>query len=115
MGLIEAIDQLAAANSSVRGVIFCDEQGERVSQVLLDAQMEVYDLDVIGATYAQILWDLSKYDPQGQLRLVTDDHVTYLQLVRDGYYLVVMVGRDGLDGRIRSHLKKAARHISADM
>jgi hypothetical protein len=87
----------ALHDASVRGAIFCDEEGERVEAVLNDPELETFDLDLHGASYAGVVQGIERQYPAARLRIKTEGMTTWLQLVRDGYYVVVLTRGTGLD------------------
>ena len=80
----------ARHKSVVRGVIFCDEEGERVEGLVCDPALDPFDLDIAGASYATLIPLMAEQGTSSLVRITFVDGVTWLQLLQDGYYVLVL-------------------------
>jgi hypothetical protein len=103
---------LLASAPIARGAVFCDFEGERVEAVVRDPELDPYELDLAGATYARAVEQLTAGD-EAQLRVVHENAVVWVQPVRDGYYVVLLARRCGADGFLRGPLRDAGDALRA--
>jgi hypothetical protein len=99
----------------VRGAVFCDELGERVERWAEPGAIDLYELDVAGASFAPIV---AQHLPKGvasRLRVVVDDGVVWLGALANGYYLVVLARRSPQEARLRRALDDALGALIAHM
>ena len=103
----------------VRGVVFCDELGERVERWAHDGEIDPFELDVAGASFApiaaQIVPTLAPSHTHTSMRMVVDDGVVWLGTLASGYYVVVLGRRAPGDVVIVRALADALGAIEANM
>jgi hypothetical protein len=98
----------------VRGAVFCDEEGERVEALLNDPELDPYELDLAGASYATVLPLLST-SSGARMRVLHADQVVWLQVIRDGYFVVVLTRRTGHSVTLTPVLDEVAHALEALM
>lgn len=98
-------------DSLVRGAVFCDEEGERVEAIVNDPDLDSFELDVAGASYAPVVHLLGDTADGARLRVVHEDGVVWLEVLQNRYYLLVLVVRDGLDIRVVPRLEEACHAL----
>ena len=107
---------LATSQASlVRGVVFCDELGERVERWTDDDTLDLYELDIAGASFAPIVAQLLPHGVGSRMRVVVDSGVVWLIALPSGYYLVVLVRRATTEGVFTRALDDAAGALQAHM
>jgi len=100
----------------IRGAIFCDEEGERVERVCPDSSLDEFDLDIAGASFASLLPYLTGQDAESSIRVAFEDDAYWVQLLVDGYFLLVIAQRgDGRDYALRQDLHDVGASIIAHM
>lgn len=114
MAFREVLESLLACTPLARGVVFCDFEGERVEAVLADPELDPYELDLAGASYAGAVEHLSSREG-AQIRVLHERGVVWVQPVCDGYYMVLLVQRTGVDGWLRGPLRAAGEALRALM
>lgn len=105
---------LVARSPLARGAVFCDFEGERVEAVLADPALDPFELDLAGASYAGAVEQLSSSE-DAQIRVLHERGVIWVQPVCDGYYVVLLVARGGVDGWLRGPLRDAGEALRALM
>lgn len=108
------LEGLIASAPISRGAVFCDFEGERVEAVIADPELDPYELDLAGASYAGAVEQLSSREG-AQLRVLHERGVVWVQPVRDGYYVVLLLRRGGVDGCLRAPLRAAGDALRALM
>lgn len=98
-------DLVAQAPDAIRGAVFCDYEGERVDSVINDPTLDAFELDLTGASYATLL-DQLRITEDAQLRVVHPSDVTWVQVVAEGYYVVLLTRRNGLDTTLAAPLRQ---------
>ncbi len=96
----------------VRGAVFCDYEGERIEAVLNDPALDTFALDLTGASYARVVEQLAS-QAGAQLRVLHDDDVVWVQLIRDGYYVVLLSRRGGRDLSLTGPLRDVGDALRA--
>lgn len=110
MAFQEILETLVDAHApAVRAAIFCDSEGEKVAAA--PGQRDAFDVDVLGATFAQAA---ARLLPGSRLRTVVADATVWLVVVEYGCYLVVDCAPGG-DAGCRSDLTLVAEALSAHM
>ncbi len=107
---------LCAQHPVVRGVIFCDEEGERVERMCNDETFTEFDLDIAGASFASLMPVLTHGYQESSIRVVFEQDAYWVQLLVEGYFLLV-VARHG-DGRnlaLEQDLHQTGRQIISYM
>lgn len=100
----------------VRGVIFCDEEGERVESFVSDPGLDPFDLDIAGASFASLVPFIAGQDPNTLVRVMFDGNVTWVRLLKDGYYVLVLTsGGTGCDHAITQTIDALADGLVAHM
>lgn len=112
---------LLQTETPVRLAIFCDEEGERVAAVRGDPALSLFDIDLVGASYASVAL-LCGADGSGpsdlsdlRVRIVYPDRITWLWGVASGYYLVVESSSDGRANKIQPLLDDICVALRAEM
>jgi hypothetical protein len=106
---------VVARHPQVRGIVFCDDEGERVDSSIADPHLEQFDLDVAGASMAPLMATFTRKVAVSHFRAKTSDGTIWLQTIMDGYYLVVMAHPDPTNSRLEDTLVDAAEAIRAHM
>lgn len=101
---------LVARAPFVRGAVFCDFEGERVEAVRVDPELDPYELDLVGASYARLVELLGRHEG-AQLRVTHPRDVVWVQLVSEGYYVVLLARRHAADGALRGPLHDAGEAL----
>ena len=110
MSLDDSIQQLLAGCPDARGAAIVDPDGIAVVVSPQDATLET-----LGAELAAVLRDLAgaarelEHGRLEQLAVFAEDAVIILTTIAAGYFLVLVLGRDGLagKGRFLSRLTRA--------
>lgn len=100
----------------VRAVVFCDYEGERVDGYTADPSLDQFDVDILGASFASVLPQLTGVSAQARMRVVQPEQVVWIQQLIDGYYLVVMTRRvHAADLQVVPALQAAAKALIEQM
>jgi predicted regulator of Ras-like GTPase activity (Roadblock/LC7/MglB family) len=95
-----------------RGAVFCDFEGEFVELVIRDPQLSDYDMRVFGAQVAAWL------NLQGgvlEMKVRCAEGTLLCRSLRDGYYLVLLLGKDVPSGVAAFELQRTAAEISREL
>jgi hypothetical protein len=96
-----------------RGAIFVDHEGECVQHAILDAALTTYDMAVAGAHAAPLACcSALRFDT---FAVRGDNGVTLIQMVKDRYAVVLVMGESATVPRARWELEKAAHLIEERM
>jgi hypothetical protein len=109
------LQHVAVDTERVRGVVFCDELGERVAHVALDPKLDAYELDVTGASFAHLVPRLLEQSPRAQMRVMLGDNVVWVAPLPNGYYVVVLAPRGAGDMRLPPALVAVLQKLQAEM
>lgn len=105
----------AVKHPHVRAVVFCDEEGERVESVVVDATVDPYDLDVLGASLAPLAPTLARQGSETCVRIVRAADVVWIRSVSDRYYVVAWTRRTFADLRVGDGLDDVAHALRVHM
>ncbi len=106
---------IASEVESLKGAIFCDEEGERVWAHVAEAGIDPFDLDIRGASFASLIPQLRNQGPRLVARVKTKGEVMWLQLLEDGYYLLLWTNPSPREAQIPGILASAADALAMDM
>lgn len=101
------------------GAVFLDEEGETIEYVTRHA--EPYEMKVEGAYHSIFMRRfrdaMARGNPAGLRRyaMVFDQLVTLTEILPDGYYVVLVMDRNGSQAVARHHLRNAARIIAREL
>ncbi len=101
------------------GAVFLDEEGETIECVTRHA--EPYEMKVEGAYHSIFMRRfrdaVAGGNPAGLRRyaMVFDHLITLTEILPDGYYVVLVMDRNGSQAVARHHLRNAARIISREL
>lgn len=102
------------------GAVFLDEEGETIECVTRHA--DPYEMKVEGAYHSIFMRRfrdaISRNDGPSHLRhydLIFDRLMTLTEVLPDGYYVVLVMDRNGSQAVARHHLRNAARVISREL
>jgi hypothetical protein len=109
------LQAVVAKHPQVRGIVFCDDEGEKVEASIGDPDLDPFDLDVAGASLAPLAIRFAHKVPVRRLRAKTKQGNLWMQTIMDGYYLVVMAHPDPRDPHLEDSLVDAAEAIRAHM
>lgn len=104
-----------ADHPQVKGVIFCDEEGERVEAATRDETVDLFDIEVTGASLATVLRQLERYGAGSSLRTRHDDRTIWTQLIEDGYYVTALCDRGPADAKVGADLVAVAEALRSHM
>jgi hypothetical protein len=96
------------AHPSARAVAFCDEEGERVEAQIAPGGPDPYEVDVIAASCAAFAAPLERHGDGARLRILGQDAVVWVKMLKRRYYVVVVADRSRADGRIARALDDVA-------
>ncbi len=101
------------------GAIFLDHEGETIECVTREG--DPYGLKVEGAYHSifkrrigQALDEIS-VGPVESYIIASDALTSLTQVLQDGYYVVLVIRRDGLTARANYHLRRAAQIIAREL
>lgn len=106
---------LALVHPAIRGLVFCDEEGEQVEALIQDPNLDAYDLAVAGASFATLVPVMVRQGDRARLRVHTESGYVWMQMLTAGYYLVVLADHTATDGLMAPHLASAAEAIVMQM
>lgn len=105
---------LALEHPAIRGMVFCDDEGERVDSHIADPGLDAYELDVAGACYATLAPLLARQGAR-RLRVVHGRGLIWMQMLTPRYYLLVLTRPSATDGLLGPHLDSVAEAIVMQM
>lgn len=104
-----------------RGAVFCDFEGEFVELVVRDPELSHYDMRVFGAQMAAVWLNLnSNSTDRGaggivEMRLGCAGGTLICRSLRDGYYLVLLIGRGNPGALAAFELEHTAAEIVSQL
>jgi len=117
--MFQAILDELVQRTGARAAAFCDYEGEAVAISPRGDRDGEYDIKVAGATMcAAVMGMLERTGEVGAPRWAavrTDSTAVLLALLKDGYYVLLLLRAGNGEGRARRHLAEAAARILADM
>ncbi len=106
---------LAQDHPAIRGVVFCDEEGEKVEGHIADPALDAFELDIAGASFATLVPMLQMQDGRAQLRVHHGRGLIWMQMLTEHYYLLVLSHPTPTAGLMWPHLKTVAEAIVLQM
>ena len=106
---------LAQDHPAIRGVVFCDEEGEKVDSHIADPGLDDFDLDIAGASFATLVPMMQQQDGRAQLRVNNKQGLIWMQMLDEHYYLLVLSHPTPTAGLMGPHLKTVAEAIVLQM
>lgn len=96
------------------GAIFVDPEGEAVDWVT--RHNDPYDLKIEGAYHSIFKRRLELIEGDVKHYTIQCDRLTSLtHALPDGYYLVLVLDRQGITGRAMHHLKRTAQAVAREL
>ncbi len=101
------------------GAIFLDHEGETIECVMREG--DPYGLKVEGAYHSIFkrrigqAFDSTGTGPVESYSILADGLTSLTQILQDGYYVVLVIRRDGLTARAEYYLRRAARVIAREL
>ncbi|MCP4499848.1 MAG: hypothetical protein GY822_07790 [Deltaproteobacteria bacterium] len=110
------LQKLCEQHQTIRGVIFCDEEGERIERLCNDDSLSEFDLDIAGASLATLMPMLANGYQEGSIRVLFDQDAYWIQLLVEGYFLLVVTHQgDGRDLALEQDLHQMRSRIISHM
>jgi len=109
------LETFVRSHPEVRGVIFCDEEGERVDAAIAEGNENFFELEVTGASLATILRQLERYGTGSSLRTRHHDRTVMTQLIESGYYVTALCERSSVEARLVHDLAEVAEALREHM
>lgn len=108
---------LAQDHPAIRGVVFCDEEGEKVDSHIADPALDDFDLLIAGASFATLVPLLQQQAQHGRARLRVNhgEGLIWMQMLDEHYYLLVLSHHGPTAGLMGPHLETVAEAIVLQM
>ncbi|HZX93259.1 MAG TPA: roadblock/LC7 domain-containing protein [Myxococcales bacterium] len=112
---------LVTRTPGARGAIFCDYEGEAVELVVRDQGLSDYDMKVFGAQLAAAWLSLQNNSTDAgaggivEMRLGCAEGTLLCRGLRDGYYVVLLVGRGAPAASAAFSLRRTAKEMNAEI
>ncbi len=112
VGFRQMLASLLQRTKGARGAIFCDSDGESVDVAVGDPQLSDFDMKVLGAHAAA--WLAPPANVQ-ELKIRCSKGTLLCRSVREGYYLVLLLGQDVPAGAAAFELLRTAAEVSTEL
>jgi hypothetical protein len=115
LGIHEQLSSIALGDLCVRGVVFCDDEGERIDSLVVDPGLSAYDLDVLGASLAPAA-SVLLHRGGGQLLVARlSSALLLVSTVGTRCYVGALLERSSLEMRVRARLVAAAQSLEKEI
>jgi predicted regulator of Ras-like GTPase activity (Roadblock/LC7/MglB family) len=103
---------LLQRTKGARGAIFCDGDGESVDVAVGDPQLSDFEMKVLGAHAAA--WLAPPVNVQ-EMKIRCAKGTLLCRSLRDGYYLVLLLGQGVPTGAAAFELQRTAAEVSTEL